>query len=296
VADRPGHPVSWRSRLRQSRRARSGSVGLGQGRHARPAPNVHRAGPGTPRRRTASPWPAAGRKTRARTMPATAMPWPGPVRSALPSSTRTTRPLTGTNEGQRPCCVSDRIRSGPAVGERGCPLRARDRPGAGVSVPSAAWACRCRCSCGSSSRAAVTAPAVTWLAGGLPHPALSEDLPLVIEIVDTAERVEAFLAAVDDMLTEGPGDHGTGNRTGQFHRGGRGRLQPDESEHVAGQRGGRGAWRCWPSSRSWPPWCRLAGGPGNNPSRSPPSSTAGLDNPWLQDTLGGIRGGVALIP
>jgi PII-like signaling protein len=25
----------------------------------------------------------------------------------------------------------------------------------------------------------------------------------VIEIVDTAERVEAFLAAVDDMLTEG---------------------------------------------------------------------------------------------
>jgi len=32
---------------------------------------------------------------------------------------------------------------------------------------------------------------------------LSEDLPLVIEIVDTAERVEAFLAAVDDRLTEG---------------------------------------------------------------------------------------------
>ena len=33
--------------------------------------------------------------------------------------------------------------------------------------------------------------------------ALSEDLPLVIEIVDTAAKVEAFLAAVDDMLTEG---------------------------------------------------------------------------------------------
>jgi uncharacterized protein len=33
--------------------------------------------------------------------------------------------------------------------------------------------------------------------------ALSEDLPLVIEIVDTADRVEAFLAAVDDMLTRG---------------------------------------------------------------------------------------------
>ena len=33
--------------------------------------------------------------------------------------------------------------------------------------------------------------------------ALSEDLPLVIEIVDSADKVEAFLAAVDDMLTEG---------------------------------------------------------------------------------------------
>ena len=33
--------------------------------------------------------------------------------------------------------------------------------------------------------------------------ALSEDLPLVIEIVDAAEKVEAFLAAVDDMLSEG---------------------------------------------------------------------------------------------
>ena len=33
--------------------------------------------------------------------------------------------------------------------------------------------------------------------------ALSEDLPLVIEIVDTADKVEAYLAAVDEMLTEG---------------------------------------------------------------------------------------------
>jgi uncharacterized protein len=32
---------------------------------------------------------------------------------------------------------------------------------------------------------------------------LSEDLPLVIEIVDTADKVEAFLAAVDELLTEG---------------------------------------------------------------------------------------------
>jgi uncharacterized protein len=32
---------------------------------------------------------------------------------------------------------------------------------------------------------------------------LSEDLPLVIEIVDTAERIDAFLGAVDHMITEG---------------------------------------------------------------------------------------------
>jgi CrcB protein len=40
--------------------------------------------------------------------------------------------------------------------------------------------------------------------------ALSEDLPLVIEVVDTAERVEAFLAAVDELLTEGAGHDGAG--------------------------------------------------------------------------------------
>ena len=32
---------------------------------------------------------------------------------------------------------------------------------------------------------------------------LSEDLPIVVEIVDTAEKVEAFLPAVDEMVTEG---------------------------------------------------------------------------------------------
>jgi PII-like signaling protein len=32
---------------------------------------------------------------------------------------------------------------------------------------------------------------------------LSEDLPLVIELVDTVDKVEAFLTAVDEMLTEG---------------------------------------------------------------------------------------------
>ena len=38
---------------------------------------------------------------------------------------------------------------------------------------------------------------------------LSEDLPLVIEIVDTADKVEAFLASVD-QLYRGAGDHGAG--------------------------------------------------------------------------------------
>lgn len=32
---------------------------------------------------------------------------------------------------------------------------------------------------------------------------LSEDLPIVVEIVDTREKLEAFLAAVDPVITEG---------------------------------------------------------------------------------------------
>lgn len=32
---------------------------------------------------------------------------------------------------------------------------------------------------------------------------LSEDLPVVIEIVDEAERIEAFLPALDEMVAEG---------------------------------------------------------------------------------------------
>jgi uncharacterized protein len=32
---------------------------------------------------------------------------------------------------------------------------------------------------------------------------LSEDLPIVVEIVDTAERVEMFLPLLDEMVTEG---------------------------------------------------------------------------------------------
>lgn len=32
---------------------------------------------------------------------------------------------------------------------------------------------------------------------------LSEDLPIVVEIVDTAEKIEAFLPVVDEAITEG---------------------------------------------------------------------------------------------
>jgi uncharacterized protein len=32
---------------------------------------------------------------------------------------------------------------------------------------------------------------------------LSEDLPLVIEIVDTAEKIDAFIEEIDEVMTEG---------------------------------------------------------------------------------------------
>jgi PII-like signaling protein len=32
---------------------------------------------------------------------------------------------------------------------------------------------------------------------------LSEDLPVVVEIVDKADRIEAFLPALDEMVDEG---------------------------------------------------------------------------------------------
>jgi PII-like signaling protein len=32
---------------------------------------------------------------------------------------------------------------------------------------------------------------------------LSEDLPIVVEIVDTADKIEAFLPALDEMVEEG---------------------------------------------------------------------------------------------
>ncbi len=45
------------------------------------------------------------------------------IRSGLPTST--TRPLTCTTEGQRPCRVSGGVRSGPALSEHLCPMPTR---------------------------------------------------------------------------------------------------------------------------------------------------------------------------
>ena len=42
---------------------------------------------------------------------------------------------------------------------------------------------------------------------------LSEDLPLVIEIVDTAERIEAVLPLLDEMVGDGHGDDRDGCRS-----------------------------------------------------------------------------------
>jgi hypothetical protein len=47
------------------------------------------------------------------------------IRSGLPPTTRTRRPLTWINEGRGRCCVSDQIRLDPAVGGDLCPFRAR---------------------------------------------------------------------------------------------------------------------------------------------------------------------------
>ena len=41
------------------------------------------------------------------------------------TTTSPTRPPTCRNEGQGPCCVSDQVRPGPAVGGYLCPIRAR---------------------------------------------------------------------------------------------------------------------------------------------------------------------------
>ena len=41
---------------------------------------------------------------------------------------------------------------------------------------------------------------------------LSEDLPVVIEIVDTAEHVERLTPILDEMVRRGPGDDGEGAR------------------------------------------------------------------------------------
>jgi hypothetical protein len=74
--------------------------------------------PGTPASRLAPSSSGLGR----RPLKAVA---PVRIRSGLPLSTSATWPLTCGNDGQGSCCVSDGARSGPAVGERVCPFRAR---------------------------------------------------------------------------------------------------------------------------------------------------------------------------
>lgn len=39
--------------------------------------------------------------------------------------------------------------------------------------------------------------------GGDPDPRLSEDLPLVIEVVDTEDKITAFLPVLDEMVSDG---------------------------------------------------------------------------------------------
>jgi hypothetical protein len=58
---------------------------------------------------------SAGQRIFERLIPLKAVA-PVRIRSGLPTSTTTTRPLTCTNKGQRPWYVPDRIRSGPAEG------------------------------------------------------------------------------------------------------------------------------------------------------------------------------------
>jgi hypothetical protein len=66
---------------------------------------------------------SAGQCARERLVPLKAVA-PVRIRSGLQPRTSTTRPLTCRNEGQGPCCVSDQVRPGPAVGGYLCPIRA----------------------------------------------------------------------------------------------------------------------------------------------------------------------------
>ena len=62
------------------------------------------------------------------------------IRSGLPTTTSTTRPLTWTNEGRRPSCVSDQVRLGSAVGGYLCLFVPALRcPGAGCPSAARAW-------------------------------------------------------------------------------------------------------------------------------------------------------------
>jgi hypothetical protein len=67
---------------------------------------------------------SAGRCTDEQPRPLKAVA-PVRIRSGLPQRTSTTRPLSCANEAPGPCCVSDQVRPGPAVGGHLCPIRAR---------------------------------------------------------------------------------------------------------------------------------------------------------------------------
>ena len=119
--------ASWSSPWR-------GSIDLIQGVrvHASSAPPLHlgvrcaRCVPAasTGRQRLRRICTSAGQRVSKRLIPLKAVA-PVRIRSGLQPNTSATRPLTWTNEGQRPCRVSDRVRSDPAVGEHVCPFRAR---------------------------------------------------------------------------------------------------------------------------------------------------------------------------
>jgi hypothetical protein len=87
---------------------------------------------------------SAGQRVGERPRPLKAVA-PVRIRSGLPSSTSTSRPLTWTDKGQGPSCVSDQVRPGPAVGEYLCPIRARVRPRRSRSVWQERQRSRCCC-------------------------------------------------------------------------------------------------------------------------------------------------------
>ena len=127
----PTSPARWSPPRAAPPRRRSRVPG---GRQARPLP-VHGHGqPSPPCWLPRRPALAAGARGRPHPRPGprpggAAHPQGGSAGSnpveGYKANTGTRRPLTWRNDGQGPCCVSGGARSGPAVGERVCPLRAR---------------------------------------------------------------------------------------------------------------------------------------------------------------------------